>query len=215
MKLTIIYDNEVYIKGIGLKPDWGFSCLIETDEKIILFDTGAKGNILLNNMEKLDKDPGDIDKIVISHEHWDHNGGLKDLMALVGHVELYRIGKKSIGENMCLISIEESQEITEGIYTTGRIKGVTDEQSLILKGEKGWYILTGCSHPSVKEILNVAKQYGDIIGIVGGFHDFNNFSILDDLDLICPCHCTRHKKTIQKIYSTSYSKCGVGRVIEA
>jgi len=29
MKLTIVYDNEVYKKDAGLKSDWGFSCLID------------------------------------------------------------------------------------------------------------------------------------------------------------------------------------------
>ena len=38
MKLIIIYDNKVYKKGIGLKSDWGFSCLIEIENGTILFD---------------------------------------------------------------------------------------------------------------------------------------------------------------------------------
>jgi len=35
MKITIVYDNEIYKKDIGLKSDWGFACLIESeyDEK--------------------------------------------------------------------------------------------------------------------------------------------------------------------------------------
>ncbi len=136
MKLTIVYDNEVYKKDIGLKSDWGFSCLIETTIEIILFDTGAKGKILLNNMEKLDVNPGNISKIVISHEHWDHNGGLKAISSLVDDVTLYRLAKKSPSENMQPVSAENSCEITEGIYTTGRLRGSpVDEQSLILKGK--------------------------------------------------------------------------------
>ena len=53
MKLTIVYDNVVYKKDIGLKSDWGFSCLIETEDETVLFDTGTEGDILLNNMERL------------------------------------------------------------------------------------------------------------------------------------------------------------------
>lgn len=30
MRLIIVYDNEVYTKGIGLQKDWRFACLIET-----------------------------------------------------------------------------------------------------------------------------------------------------------------------------------------
>jgi len=214
MKLTIVYDNEVYQKSIGLKSDWGFSCLIETEDETILFDTGGKGDILLNNIEKLDLDPQNIGKIIISHEHWDHNGGLRELVPLVDHVELYRLGKGILSESMRLIPVEEAQKITEGIYTTGRIDGIVEEQSLVLEGERGGYVLTGCSHPGFEEILNVAKQYGKIVGLVGGLHGFNNFSVLEDLDFICPCHCTRHKRTIKELYPNMYAKCGVGRVID-
>jgi len=215
MKLTIIYDNEVYKKDIGLKSDWGFSCLIETENENILFDTGAKGELLLSNMKKLRINPKDISKIVISHEHWDHNGGLKELSALVNEVELYRLADKSPSKNMQLVSVENSCEITEGIYVTGRLKGSpVDEHSLILHGGNGWYVLVGCSHPGVEEILNIAKQYGDIVGLVGGLHSFNNFSILERLDFICPCHCTKHKREIKKLHPQTYTEGGVGRVIE-
>jgi metal-dependent hydrolase (beta-lactamase superfamily II) len=47
IKITIVYDNEVTKKG--LKADWGFSALIETENASpILFDTGDNGSILLH-----------------------------------------------------------------------------------------------------------------------------------------------------------------------
>ena len=55
MKVTIIYDNTVWDEK--LIPDWGFSCLVEAHGKTILFDTGAKENILIENMNKLDINP--------------------------------------------------------------------------------------------------------------------------------------------------------------
>ena len=67
MKITIIYDNEAYQKN--LTADWGFSCLVEVDGRMILFDTGAKGDILLANMEKLSIDPLAIDTIFIWTRH--------------------------------------------------------------------------------------------------------------------------------------------------
>ena len=76
MKLTILYDNTIFKVKKGFKSDWGFSCLIETGNKNILFDTGANPQILHNNMKILNVNPSSIDKIIISHEHWDHNGGL-------------------------------------------------------------------------------------------------------------------------------------------
>ncbi len=107
--------------------------MIETENENILFDTGAKGKILLNNMEKLDVNPGKINKIVISHEHWDHYKGLKALVPLVGDIELYRLGKESPGGNMNIVTVKEPREIIDGVYTTGRLTGTpVDEQSLVL-----------------------------------------------------------------------------------
>jgi 7,8-dihydropterin-6-yl-methyl-4-(beta-D-ribofuranosyl)aminobenzene 5'-phosphate synthase len=50
MRITIIYDNVVWEPA--LSPDWGFACLMETAGHNLLFDTGARGDILLGNMEK-------------------------------------------------------------------------------------------------------------------------------------------------------------------
>ena len=197
-----------------MKSDWGFSCLIEVEDENILFDTGAKGRILLGNMEELGINPCIINKIVMSHEHWDHDGGLKALVPLVGDIELYRLANKSPSENMHLVSAEEPGEIAERVYTTGRIKGPVDEQSLVLNGKKGWYVLTGCSHPGVEKILNTAKQYGDIVGLIGGLHSFNNFSVLEDLDLVCATHCTKHKREISKLFPKTSVEGGVGKIIE-
>jgi len=215
MKLTIVYDNEVYKKDTVLISDWGFSCLIEADDETILFDTGAKGSILLNNLYKLAIDPGIISKIVISHEHWDHNGGLKALLPLVGDIGLYRLAKKNPSGNINLTTIKQPQEIAKGIYTTGRLNGTpVDEQSLVLKGKKGCYVLAGCSHPGVKTILDAAKQYGDIIGIIGGLHGFDDFPILEGLEVVCPAHCTKHKKKIYELFPKTSIECGVGKMIE-
>jgi 7,8-dihydropterin-6-yl-methyl-4-(beta-D-ribofuranosyl)aminobenzene 5'-phosphate synthase len=213
MKLTVVYDNTVFKKVSGLKSDWGYSCLIETKDDAVLFDTGARGNILLSNMKTLGINPSIVGKIVISHEHWDHNGGLNVLRPFVSDIALYRLTKQSPGETMHLISAEEPQEITEGVYTTGRLKGSVDEQSLVLKGKKGWYVLVGCSHPGVEKILDAASQYGDIVGLIGGLHGFDNFSILDDFDFICPCHCTKYKREIKAFHPQAYAEGGVGRVV--
>jgi len=214
MKLTIVYDNVVCAQGLRLKSDWGFACLIETEVETILFDTGARGSILLRNMEKLSINPRSIGKIVLSHEHWDHTEGLKELSSRIDDVELYRLAQQSSAENIHLLSAEDSQEITRGVYSTGRLKGPVDEQSLVLQGKKGWYVLTGCSHPGVETILTYAQQLGEITGLIGGFHGFHSFSVLEHLDCICPCHCTKYMEDIQKLYPTAYVSGGVGKYIE-
>jgi 7,8-dihydropterin-6-yl-methyl-4-(beta-D-ribofuranosyl)aminobenzene 5'-phosphate synthase len=209
MRITILYDNEILNKDIGLKSDWGFSCVIETKDVSILFDSGANGTILLRNMEILGIDPRDIDKVVISHEHWDHSGGLNALVPVTGNTELYRLSGVSPSGTMQLISVKTPLKIAEDVYTTGKLRGGVDEQSLVLRGKNGWYVLVGCSHPGVDVILDEAKHYGHIVGLIGGYHGFDDFILLKDLDLICPCHCTKYKQELREMYKISYVEGGV------
>jgi len=74
IKINILYDNYLFMEGT--KSDWGFSCLIEGTEKTILFDTGAKPDIFLLNINFMKVDLCTIQKIIISHAHGDHTGGI-------------------------------------------------------------------------------------------------------------------------------------------
>lgn len=79
VKLTNVCD----IETDGTKdfiPSNGLSFLIETEEKRILFDTGEKGSILINNMRLLNIDPNSIDLLVLSHGHYDHTFGIESLI---------------------------------------------------------------------------------------------------------------------------------------
>jgi len=215
MKLTIVYDNEIYNKEASVEKDWGFSCLIETRDDTLLFDTGAKGRVLLNNMNELGIDPGRINKIVISHEHQDHSGGLVALASVVEDAELYRLGRETPGETIKLTTVKKPQKITTTVWTTGRLKGSpVDEQSLVLNGKNGWYVLAGCSHPGVKQIVDASRKIGKVVGLLGGLHDFDEFSLLEDLDFVGPAHCTKHKKKIYELFPKISSACGVGKIIE-
>ena len=119
MKITIIYDNTAW--DSRLIGDWGFSCLVEAHGKKILFDTGAKGDILLNNMKTLDINPLQIDSVFISHNHWDHTGGLADILQMV-QVPVYVPGSFSItDEPYGKIRIIGAQKIYENIYSTGEL----------------------------------------------------------------------------------------------
>jgi len=65
-----------------LYGEWGQSLLVEVDGLKILFDTGPSRHII-ENAEKLGIELSTIDKIVLSHGHYDHTGGLKHVLTLL------------------------------------------------------------------------------------------------------------------------------------
>ena len=215
MKITIVYDNELFAHF--LKKDWGFSAVIE---KKILFDTGANGKILLHNMKKLHISPKEIEIVVLSHQHWDHIKGLSDLLKINKNLTIYLLKsfslpyKNQISDSAKMIEITKPTQIDENIYTTGELGKKIKEQSLVLKTDNGVILVTGCSHCGVNEILKAGEEFGKIYGILGGMHVFNNFEILKDLQLISPMHCTSYNKEIKKLYPNSYVRGGVGKVFE-
>jgi len=63
------------ITGLLLGVSFRLSALVETDEMNVLLDTGM-GYGATHNAELLGIDLTKIDKIVISHSHFDHTEGL-------------------------------------------------------------------------------------------------------------------------------------------
>jgi len=210
MKVTIIYDNEAAREG--LEADWGFSCLVEVYGKKILFDTGADGSILISNMKKLDIDPKVVEEVFISHSHWDHMGGLYDFLR-INKVRVYIPWscQKPPGA-LEVIKVKEPIKIYENIFSTGELQNI--EQSLVVKTEKGLMIIVGCSHPGIKNILEAASDFGKPAILIGGLHGFSEFDLVEDLELICPTHCTQFKSEIRSRYPEKYISGGAGKIIE-
>jgi len=212
MRITIIYDNKVLKKE--LKADWGFSCLVEVvGAPRILFDTGASGAVLLHNMQGLGLDPGTISEVFISHAHRDHLGGLSALLQLNGKVRVYipsSCPPPAGAEDV--LRIGEPLQLHEDIFSTGELGHI--EQSLVVRTGEGLVVIAGCSHPGVRTIFQSASRLGKVSVLIGGLHGFREFDLLQDLRLVCPCHCTQFKSDIKRLYPEKCLECGVGRILE-
>ena len=199
MKITILYDNNA---NPGLISGWGFSCLVDSGHKI-LFDTGDNGEKLLYNFEKLNIDPKSVDKVVLSHNHWDHVDGLE------GFQELNHKAEVIYPE-----AFSQPTEISTGIYSTGALGMLIKEQALVVKTGKGNIVITGCAHPGLEKILQVVGQLGEIYGVLGGFHGFSKLDELEGIQLIGPCHCTQFKQQIKDKYPEQFVEIKAGSVVE-
>jgi len=217
MRITIIYDNELHVPE--LRSGWGFSCLVENEKKV-LFDTGWDGTILLSNMKAMGANPRDIDVIVLSHDHWDHIGGLTSLLGANPGIDIYaplsfsKRLKDEITSRAELTEVDGPTKICDRIYTTGVLGTGIKEQSLALETKKGMIVITGCAHPGLSAILDRASSFGHVYGAIGGFHGFDDYDVLNDTSLIVPCHCTAHKSEIARRFPNTYKKDGAGWSME-
>jgi len=80
IRITTLSENTAGFPGV--LAEWGLSILVETDDLKILLDTGASISVP-HNAPIFGLDLSAIDKIVLSHGHYDHTGGLKEVLKQV------------------------------------------------------------------------------------------------------------------------------------
>lgn len=85
VQITILVDNRA---GEGLAAEHGFSLWIETPDRRILLDTG-QGGVLKDNARKLGVDLAKTDVLVLSHGHYDHTGGLAQVLTQGRDISVY------------------------------------------------------------------------------------------------------------------------------
>lgn len=97
-----------------------------------------------------------------------------------------------------------------------------DDSALVYQNTKGIFIITGCSHSGICNIINYAEQICGtqrILGILGGFHLFNNDNRLNQtiqyltkfsIDNIYPCHCISLTAKAEMMKKLPVTEVGVG-----
>ncbi len=210
--ITIVYNNIPGDMSAGLQVAGGFSAFIVFDRQKILFDIGGDAAILIGNIRALGLDLKKLDAAIISHNHWDHAYGLPGIYSLtetVPQVHVPASARDSVlqqNPGFDVVAVKEPVEVLPRVWSTGEMETSyrnikLHEQSLILDGDGGLYVITGCAHPGIVEIVERVREVipeRPIALVTGGFHLVNASDVRDisarlkELGVmnIAPSHCT-------------------------
>lgn len=266
MKLKVLEDNNTFIDMYYLGEP-AVSYFIEDEEDSILFDTGYS-NAFIENAKKMNINLDKVNKLVISHGHNDHTGGIqyffkkKKNVELIAHPQCFDYKEDENGlyigsplskdklSKMCNLNLsKEPIQISKHIIYLGEIPisnefesrctiGKTvinnekvddiikDDSAIVCKGEQGLFIITGCSHSGICNIIEYSKKVCNdnrIYGVIGGFHLFENDYRLkhtikylkdNDIKLLYPCHCISLEAKIEMAKQMKIYEVGVGLCLE-
>lgn len=228
-KITILYNDYVYDTKLRAEP--GLSILVESPQLVVLFDTGGDTQILQDNIEVLGVNISKVDCIVLSHEHWDHLGGLEYVLSKNPGIPVYVPGEYSqyLEDNIesfggkC-VPLGNATKLCDSIGVTNTIYGTYDEQGLVVMTGDGLFLLAGCGHAGIENIASdVVKSSGENISLIlGGFHTsslVHACDVLDEIgvDRVAPIHGGLSAATLEYLetrYGDNYIQSGVGFILD-
>lgn len=132
-----------------------------------------------------------------------------------------------LGEIPVLHEFERRRAIGSITESDGEHKDyVMDDSAIVYKGNTGLFIITGCSHSGICNIVEYAKKVckeNRVAGIIGGFHLFEvskelqqtiNYFIDNNIKELYPCHCVSFRAKAEIHKYIPIHEVGVGLVIE-
>ncbi len=182
----------------------GASYLIRTDSDTILMDVGNNPDGLtiapfMQNMQALGISWDEIDRVVITHPHPDHIGGMdawKHNTVSFGTVPggmsdrllFIPVAMNYTGAIHATIPILIAPDVaTTGVisypevYPLSLFKPKGNEQALVVNiAGQGLVVITGCGHPTIERLISRAEAlYAlPVVGLIGGLH-YEGFSFED------------------------------------
>ncbi len=233
LEIRVIYDNTS--ARADVKEDWGFSAVVTFKGRRVLFDSGTKPELFLENLKKLDVDPKSIEQTIISHTHDDHRSGVYKLYPLNPRMKVHFLDLFTLEafQDAAKIGMRPDRvtrpfELLPGMYSTGTVAGDPPEQSLLIETSHGMVMLVGCSHPGVVQMVEAAERQrkkNSVRLLLGGFHMFRQrpeqiapqIVRLKELGVerILPAHCTGDlaRQMIRDTFKSGYDTAGAGKVI--
>jgi len=198
-KVLSVYD-EGSLTDTPLIGARGFSVLVDVDDQRTLFSTGRRGAYLMHNLDYLEIDADTIDRVVISHMHADHIGGLETF--LEKRKEAVEVIVPPDGENatrdkflgiplkkrgipmmseearakMILRIAGEWTPLSKNLSLSGPSSAGTDppvdENLMILMSVNGPVLICGCCHRGLGDAIELVESRTSkkVSAVLGGVH---------------------------------------------
>jgi 7,8-dihydropterin-6-yl-methyl-4-(beta-D-ribofuranosyl)aminobenzene 5'-phosphate synthase len=191
VRITTLSGNTASMDSV--LGEWGLSILVETEKISVLLDTG-NSITAAHNADVLGYDLSRIDKIILSHGHYDHTSGLRQILQkmrkeieIIAHPDIWqakyvrrdnepdkylgipfqRNELESLGARFNLTA--KPVKITDAISTTGEIPMVTSfEQAstdLFVKEDSGWQ-----QDKLLDDLAIIIDMEPGLVVILGGAH---------------------------------------------
>jgi len=152
IKLTTLSENTA--GRVGLLAEWGLSVLVEVDNYKVLLDTGLDMSAAYNAVI-MGIDLSAVDRMVLSHGHRDHTGGLRHVLSsmrkeieVIAHPDIWAVKySRTFSKQEQYAGIPFAREaleswgasfrltkkpvwITDNIVTTGEIPTLTEYEKI-------------------------------------------------------------------------------------
>lgn len=231
MDIKILFDKEAINDKFA--TGWGLSFLINDE---ILFDTGENFQYLEQNAAAMSIDLEKIKKVVISHEHLGHVGGLSGFLKNNRNITVYGcegfsldFKQNVLGRGANLVNISDNPSIAANIFSLGQdiisYKGANIvEQALVVERDSDIILFCGCCHLGVMNIIEKAKRiFNKDINLFGGLHLIDKEKRIieyiinetrNNIKIIGPSHCTGFEgiNLIKATYGKSFLSIKAGSV---
>ena len=178
-EITILATNIANFGGVG---EWSFSALLESENESILFDTGFDEDTVLHNANLLEKDLSKVEKVILSHFHGDHTGGLIKLRKTFMNKNPDAFSEVYVAEGFF------EQRFDKDGNLRGFIGGFDEVADFIKETKK-----IGITFKIINEPLEIARnlvlsgpverKYEDVV-VSPGFYVKENNKLVDDSSII-------------------------------
>lgn len=188
MLITVLSENTSLSPEI--KNEHGMALHVKTNTGSILFDTGAS-SIFIENAENLGIDIQSVDKVIISHGHYDHGGGLSAFLEVNKKAIVY-ISKYAFGN---FYSVKEGKEkyigldkkfLPEGRFVFIESQTKIDNDIEIFSGVKQRILSPSCNSSLFMREAGVEKLKED------DFKHEQNLIIREGDNTVLLCGCAHN-----------------------